>query len=104
MSKLAARILLLPGLALAVSGAAVYAQSSAATGTTSQEMQRGTSGADVDVGKDARNKGGVPGVDVDVGTNARRNRASGATADTRTSGAGAGTNAAERRSARADRN
>jgi hypothetical protein len=103
MSKLTSRLLLWPALALAMSSAAVYAQSSAATGTTSQEMQRGTPGVDVDVGKDARNKGGLPGVDVDVGANARSNRASGMDVDTRASGAGAGTNVAERR-LRADRN
>lgn len=61
MSKLS-RILLWPALALAMSSTAVYAQSSAATGTTSQEVQRGASGVDVDVGKDATNKGGLPGV------------------------------------------
>jgi hypothetical protein len=97
MRKFASTLVLGPALALALSGAAVFAQSSETTGTTSQEMQRGVPGTDVDVGRDAQGRGGVPGIDVDVG----RNRTD---VDTRASGARGDMTLAERRRARADRN
>jgi hypothetical protein len=100
MRKFASTLVLGPALALAMSGAAVFAQSSERTGTTGQEMQRGVPGVDVDVGRDAQGRGGVPGVDVDVG----RNRDASPDVDTRASGARGDMTLAERRRARADRN
>ena len=98
-----------PALALAISAFVLpaHAQSSgtSGSGTTSQEMQRGVPGVDVDTRTTGRPRAnGVPGVDVDVGGTRRDTGVPGVDVDTRASGAAAGTGTTDRRAARADRN
>lgn len=101
--------LLLPALAIAISGLAMQAQAQTSSGSTRSTTDRGVPGVNVDVGRNASNRG-LPGVEANIGKdgdqkNVDVNRTrNGVRVDTRTSGASGSTDRTTTRSARADRN